>query len=123
MAEQKAREAIEMRFKVQMEMLTKENESKEQQLRDLARKAMEALKESKHGLPRERERIREETRRGRKRKRNLLAKDVATGKKNSKTGTDRDRVLVRKLLLAWPLLAEEAERVRLLMTQGFLFRR
>ncbi|KAK9197102.1 hypothetical protein WN943_005236 [Citrus x changshan-huyou] len=103
LAEQKAREAIELRFKVQMEMLTKEKERKEQQLRDLARKAMETLKESEQGLlrerERERERIREERRRERKRERNLLAKDVAMGKKNSKIVRDRDRDVSEKVAL------------------------
>ncbi|ESR43941.1 hypothetical protein CICLE_v10012059mg [Citrus x clementina] len=103
LAEQKAREAIEIRFKVQMEMLTKEKERKEQQLRDLARKAMETLKESEQGLlrerERERERIREERRRERKRERNLLAKDVAMGKKNSKVVRDRDRDVSEKVAL------------------------
>lgn len=86
-----------------MEMLTKEKERKEQQLRDLARKAMETLKESEQGLlrerERERERIREERRRDRKRERNLLAKDVAMGKKNSKIVRDRDRDVSEKVAL------------------------
>lgn len=99
LAEQKAREAVEIRFKVQMEMLTREKERKEQQLRDLARKAMETLKESEQGLLRERERIREERRRERKRERNLLAKDVAMGKKNSKIVRDRDRDVSKKVAL------------------------
>ncbi|WMV60013.1 hypothetical protein MTR67_053398 [Solanum verrucosum] len=103
-AEQKAREAVAMRSKVQKEMMMKEKEKKEIELRELARKArsdrLVGPKESR-GEREERlnrEKIREERRRERERERRLEAKDAAMGKK-SKITRDRDRDVSEKVAL------------------------
>ncbi|GFY80849.1 chromatin protein family [Actinidia rufa] len=105
-AEQKAREAVAMRSKVQKEMMMKEKERKEQELRALAQKARS--ERGQKDIPRElkeereerlqREKIREERRRERERERRLEAKDAAVGKK-SKITRDRDRDVSEKVAL------------------------
>ncbi|KAF8779883.1 hypothetical protein HU200_002150 [Digitaria exilis] len=107
-AEQKAREAVQMRSKVQRELQLKEKERKEQELRALAQKArMERTggPPASSGVPAEerearieRDRIREERRRERERERRLEAKDAAMGKK-SKITRDRDRDISEKIAL------------------------
>ncbi|XP_031092350.1 SNW/SKI-interacting protein A-like [Ipomoea triloba] len=127
-AEQKAREAVAMRSKVQKEMMMKEKEKKEMELRELARKARSertgiAPPASERGtlndgmnvefdcvrdVPKEnreerdeklqRDKIREERRRERERERRLEAKDAAMGKKSTIT-RDRDRDVSEKMAL------------------------
>ncbi|TVU28611.1 hypothetical protein EJB05_20134, partial [Eragrostis curvula] len=120
-AEQKAREAVQMRSKVQKELMLKEKERKEQELRALAQKArMErtggppapaavpagggggrgARRETREEREAriERDRIREERRRERERERRLEARDAAMGKK-SKITRDRDRDISEKIAL------------------------
>ncbi|CAN1232337.1 SNW/SKI-interacting protein [Linum perenne] len=120
-AEQKAREAVAMRSKVQKEMMMKEKERKEQELRALAQKARAErtgtaappsmampVRERQKDAPKEsreeredrlqREKIREERRRERERERRLEAKDAAMGKK-SKITRDRDRDISEKVAL------------------------
>nr|GMD32768.1 SNW/SKI-interacting protein-like [Ipomoea batatas] len=145
-AEQKAREAVAMRSKVQKEMMMKEKEKKEMELRELARKARSertgiAPPASERGagalnddVPKEnreerdeklqRDKIREERRRERERERRLEAKDAAMGKKSKIT---RDRViigtvmLVKKWPLGWPLRVPLGERS--CMIKDYLTRR
>ncbi|KAF3539327.1 hypothetical protein F2Q69_00020906 [Brassica cretica] len=97
-AEEKAREAVSMRSKVQKEMVMKEKERKEQELRALAQKARSersGASESESTVERmQREKIREE-RRGERR---LEGKDAAMGKK-SKIARDRDRDISEKVAL------------------------
>ncbi|CAN6246020.1 unnamed protein product [Urochloa humidicola] len=117
-AEQKAREAVQMRSKVQRELMLKEKERKEQELRALAQKArmertggppapsgvpaggsrgaVEAVDEDMDmEQPREQRR---ESRQERERERRLEAKDAAMGKK-SKITRDRDRDISEKIAL------------------------
>ncbi|CAG7893719.1 unnamed protein product [Brassica rapa] len=93
-AEEKAREAVSMRSKVQKEMVMKEKERKEQELRALAQKARSersGAPESESTVERmQRETIREERRRE--------GKDAAMGKK-SKITRDRDRDISEKVAL------------------------
>ncbi|KAM6584227.1 hypothetical protein CsatB_011229 [Cannabis sativa] len=108
-AEHKAREAVALRSKVQKEMLMKEKERKEQELRMLAQKTrserittaaiipiMQTREEGEERL--QRERIREERRRERERERRLEAEDTTVGKK-SKISRDRDRDISEKVAL------------------------
>ncbi|XP_019199200.1 PREDICTED: SNW/SKI-interacting protein-like [Ipomoea nil] len=119
-AEQKAREAVAMRSKVQKEMMMKEKERKEMELRELARKARsERAGPSERGtvknddmnvdydhvhfrdVPKEnrqRDKIREDRRRERERERRLEAIDAAMGKR-SKITRDRDRNVSEKMAL------------------------
>ncbi|XP_078435188.1 chromatin protein family [Wolffia australiana] len=124
-AEQKAREAVAMRSKVQRELMMKEKERKEQELRSLAQRARsertgiaaaapapidedededkrpeKPAKETKEEREQrlEREKIREERRRERERERRLEAKEAAMGRK-SKTTRDRDRDISEKVAL------------------------
>ncbi|KAJ0960597.1 hypothetical protein J5N97_001522 [Dioscorea zingiberensis] len=118
-AEQKAREAVAMRSKVHKEMLLKEKDRKEQELRALAQKARsertgiapasagpaptssrEKRKETREEREQrlQHEKIREERRRERERERRLEAKDAAMGKK-SKITRDRDRDISEKVAL------------------------
>ncbi|PWZ22663.1 SNW domain-containing protein 1 [Zea mays] len=121
-AEQKAREAVQMRSKVQRELMLKEKERKEQELRALAQRARmertgappapsdmdmerpreprEQRRESREEREAriERDKIREERRRERERERRLEAKDAAMGKK-SKITRDRDRDISEKIAL------------------------
>lgn len=123
-AEQKAREAVAMRSKVEKERMMKKKEKNEMELRELARKAR-SLKDgvapavaSERGAlnngdvrvnvhketeeEREerlnREKIREERRKERERGRMLEAKDAAMGKK-TKITRDRGRDISEKLAL------------------------
>ncbi|CAI0459724.1 unnamed protein product [Linum tenue] len=101
-AEQKAREAVAMRSKVQKEMMMKEKERKEQELRALAQKARSlrtgtASREDREGRLK-RDKVRDEWRRKRERERRLEAKDAAMGKK-SKIARDRDRDISEKIAL------------------------
>ncbi|KAJ0959884.1 hypothetical protein J5N97_000352 [Dioscorea zingiberensis] len=115
-AEQKAREAVAMRCKVHKEMLQKEKNRKEHELRALAQKARsertrialapagpaptpsrEKRKETREERE-QHEKIREERRRERERERRLEAKDAAMGKK-SKITRDRDRDISEKVAL------------------------
>ncbi|KAL0826000.1 hypothetical protein Bca101_049677 [Brassica carinata] len=93
-AEEKAREAVSMRSKVQKEMVMKEKERKEQELRALAQKARSERSdapESESTVERmQREKIREE--------RLGEGKDAAMGKK-SKIARDRDRDISEKVAL------------------------
>ncbi|XVF77513.1 hypothetical protein PTKIN_Ptkin14bG0050500 [Pterospermum kingtungense] len=127
-AEQKGREAVAMRAKVQKEMMMKEKERKERELRALAAKARsertvtvvtvaaasadvplssisnamdtDMSKESKQEGEEllQREKIREGRRRERERERRLEAKEAAMGK-TSKITRDRDRDISEKVAL------------------------
>ncbi|XP_023637073.1 SNW/SKI-interacting protein isoform X1 [Capsella rubella] len=110
-AEQKAREAVSMRFKVKREMAMKDKERKEQELRALAQKARRERTEAARissesvepggdcddGREKERElrdKIREERRKERERERRL-----ETAGKKSKTTRDIDRDISEKVAL------------------------
>lgn len=124
-AEQKAREAVEMRSKIQRELMLKEKEKKEQELRALAQRAR--MERAGGGVPRaeglevpaveraevapeagetreereermRRESIREERKRERERERRLEAKD-GHGSKKSKLTRDRERDISEKVAL------------------------
>lgn len=122
-AEQKAREAVEMRSKIQRELMLKEKEKKEQELRALAQRArMEraggvALRAEEAGVieraeavpeagetreEREermrRDALREERKRDRERDRRLEAKE-GHGAKKSKLTRDRERDISEKVAL------------------------
>ncbi|KAK9865996.1 hypothetical protein WJX84_009910 [Apatococcus fuscideae] len=122
-AEQQARQAVEMRSKVQRELLAKDKERKEMELRNLAMRARldrvgppplpaglpEAVMPSSRGGEagesrqerqerQRREEIREDRRRERERERRLDARD-AHGVKKSKLTRDRDRDVSERIAL------------------------
>ncbi|XP_074285888.1 SNW/SKI-interacting protein A-like isoform X2 [Silene latifolia] len=105
-AEQKAREAVSMRSKVQKEMFKKDKEKKEAELRALAAKARSertcvtasvAIDDSRADIL-QREKIREDRGKERKRERRLEAKSESMRKK-SKITRDRDRDISEKVAL------------------------
>nr|GFB04800.1 SNW/SKI-interacting protein-like [Tanacetum cinerariifolium]GFB12505.1 SNW/SKI-interacting protein-like [Tanacetum cinerariifolium] len=126
LAEQKAREYLSMKAKLQRDLMMKEKERKEQELRTLAAKARYGTGTGPTGLfvnsymitkdtdepdqdpPREtkeeleqkirRDNIREETRRKREREKRLEGKDKAIGKKR-KINKDTDRDITEKVAL------------------------
>ncbi|KAJ0960378.1 hypothetical protein J5N97_001795 [Dioscorea zingiberensis] len=102
-AEQNAREAVAMRSKLHKEMLLKEKDRKEHELRALAQKARlvrTGIAPAPAGpAPTPSwEKIREERRRERERERRLEAKDATMGKK-SKITRDRDHDISEKVAL------------------------
>eukprot|EP00803_Ostreobium_quekettii_P003268 evm.model.scf_1162.5 EVM.evm.TU.scf_1162.5 scf_1162:31624-33363(-) len=126
-AEHKAREALHMRNKVQKELMAREKEKKERELRDLAQRArlehggvpLSARVEASTGAGappqpegnphgretrdereerRRRDVIREERRREREREKRLEERDSRLGKK-SKTTRDRERDVTEKVAL------------------------
>ncbi|KFK42947.1 hypothetical protein AALP_AA1G059300 [Arabis alpina] len=106
-AEQKAREAVTMRSKVHKEMVMKEKERKEQELRALAQKARQEsvdqrdctreAEEREEGI--QREKTREERRRERERERRL---EAAGGGKKRKITRDKERDISEKVALGMP---------------------
>lgn len=122
-AEHKAREALHMRNKVQKELMAREKEKKEKELRDLAQRArlehggvplsarvdaaapsagprgeQEAELREDRDARKRRDEIREERRRERERERRLEERDARLGKK-SKTTRDRERDITEKVAL------------------------
>ncbi|XP_010456462.1 PREDICTED: SNW/SKI-interacting protein-like [Camelina sativa] len=108
-AEQKAREAVSVRLKVQKEMVMKEKERKEQELRDLTQKARRERAEAAVTISSEsverpggdceterkqRDKIREERRKERERERRL-----ETAGKKSKITRDSERDITEKVAL------------------------